>query len=72
MRRRILLSTLLAVAVTAVALGLPLGVTALKLVEDLTAGGLSTRAQQIATLSGPGRTIATTAPADPFALDPLF
>ncbi|KEI46098.1 ATP-binding protein [Saccharopolyspora rectivirgula] len=50
MRRRILLSTLLAVAVTAVALGLPLGVTALKLVEDLTAGGLSTRAQQIATL----------------------
>lgn len=29
-------------------------------------------AQQIATLSGPGRTIATTAPADPFALDPLF
>lgn len=29
-------------------------------------------ARQIATLSGPGRTIATTAPADPFALDPLF
>ena len=28
--------------------------------------------RQIATLSGPGRTIATTAPADPFALDPLF
>lgn len=29
-------------------------------------------ARQIATLSGPGRTIATTAPADPFGLDPLF
>lgn len=29
-------------------------------------------ARQIATLSGPGRTIATSAPADPFALDPLF
>jgi uncharacterized lipoprotein YmbA len=29
-------------------------------------------AQQIATLSGPGRSIATRAPADPFALDPLF
>lgn len=50
MRRRILQSTLLAVAVTAVALGLPLGFSALKLVQDLTAGDLSTRAQQIATL----------------------
>jgi uncharacterized lipoprotein YmbA len=29
-------------------------------------------AQQIATLSGPGRSIATRAAADPFALDPLF
>lgn len=29
-------------------------------------------ARQIATLSGPGRTIATTAPADPFDVDPLF
>lgn len=29
-------------------------------------------ARQIATLSGPGRTIATQAPADPFALDPIF
>lgn len=29
-------------------------------------------AGQIATLSGPGRTIATTAAADPFALDPIF
>lgn len=33
---------------------------------------IATLARQIATLSGPGRTIATTAPADPFALDPLF
>ena len=33
---------------------------------------LALLARQIATLSGPGRTIATTAPADPFALAPLF
>lgn len=50
MRRRILQATLLAVAVTAVALGLPLGFSALKLVADLTTADLSTRAQQIATL----------------------
>lgn len=50
MRRRILQATLLAVAVTAVVLGLPLGFSALKLVEDITRGDLSTRAQQIATL----------------------
>ncbi|MBB5155127.1 HAMP domain-containing histidine kinase [Saccharopolyspora phatthalungensis] len=50
MRRRILQATLLAVAVTAIALGLPLGFSALKLVQDLTTGDLSTRAQQIATL----------------------
>lgn len=49
MYRRILIATLLAVAVTAVALGLPLGVTALKLVEDFTRADLSTRSQQIAT-----------------------
>ena len=49
MRRRILAATLLAVAVTAVVLGLPLGVTALKLVEDFTRADLSTRSQQIAT-----------------------
>jgi len=48
-RRRILAATLLAVAVTAVVLGLPLGVTALKLVEDFTRADLSTRSQQIAT-----------------------
>ena len=50
MRRRILQATLLAVAVTAVVLGLPLGFSALKLVQDLTLADLSTRAQQIATL----------------------
>ncbi|SFS40732.1 ATP-binding protein [Saccharopolyspora flava] len=50
MRRRILQATLLAVAVTTVVLGLPLGFTALKLVQDLTGADLSTRAQQIATL----------------------
>ncbi|GAB3296076.1 ATP-binding protein [Parasphingorhabdus pacifica] len=50
MRRRILQATLLAVAVTAVVLGLPLGFSALKLVEDFTRGDLSNRAQQIATL----------------------
>ena len=49
MHRRILFATLLAVAVTAVVLGLPLGVTALKLVEDFTRTDLSTRSQQIAT-----------------------
>ncbi|GAA3362621.1 ATP-binding protein [Saccharopolyspora gregorii] len=49
MHRRILVATLLAVAVTAVVLGLPLGVTALKLVEDFTRTDLSTRSQQIAT-----------------------
>lgn len=50
MRRRILQATLLAVAVTTVVLGLPLGFSALKLVQDLTGADLSTRAQQIATL----------------------
>ncbi len=50
MRRRILRATLLAVAVTAIVLGLPLGFSALKLVQDITSAGLATRAQQIATL----------------------
>ncbi|PRW61723.1 ATP-binding protein [Actinopolyspora mortivallis] len=49
MRRRLLQATLLAVAVTALVLGIPLAVSALKLVEDLTRGDLSGRAQQIAT-----------------------
>lgn len=33
---------------------------------------ISQLARQIATLSGPGRTIATRTPRDPFGLDPLF
>ncbi|GAA2339106.1 ATP-binding protein [Saccharopolyspora halophila] len=49
MRRRILQATLLAVAVAVVVLGLPLGFSALKLVEDITKQELSQRAQQIAT-----------------------
>jgi signal transduction histidine kinase len=48
MRRRILQATLLAVAVTAVVLGLPLGYTALKVIEDTSRFELSSRAQQIA------------------------
>ncbi|NKQ59338.1 HAMP domain-containing histidine kinase [Amycolatopsis sp. K13G38] len=48
MRRRILLAILLAVAVTAAALGIPLGVTAWKLVESITTEDLSARASQIA------------------------
>src|SRR3954451_22472293 len=47
MRRRILLSILLAVAVTTCALGIPLGVTALQLVETLTREDLQSRVQQI-------------------------
>lgn len=49
MRRRILLATLLAVAVTACALGIPLGYTALAVVENNTREDLSTRVEQIAT-----------------------
>lgn len=48
MRRRILLAILLAVAVTACALGIPLGYTAFQLVESLTREDLAARAQQIA------------------------
>ena len=48
MRRRILLAILLAVAITACALGIPLGYTALQLVESLTREDLAARAQQIA------------------------
>lgn len=47
MRRRILQSTLLAVAVTALALGLPLGFTAFRLVQNKTISDLDTRVQQI-------------------------
>lgn len=48
MRRRILLAILLAVAVTAAALGIPLGVTAWKLVESISVEDLAERASQIA------------------------
>lgn len=49
MRRRILRAILLAVAVTGIVLGLPLGYSALTLVEDTARGDLTERAQQIAT-----------------------
>ncbi|WP_424189460.1 ATP-binding protein [Actinokineospora sp. G85] len=48
MRRRILLAILLAVTVTACALGIPLGYTALAVVESLTTEDLQVRVQQIA------------------------
>ncbi len=48
MRRRILLAILLAVTVTACALGIPLGYTAMAVVESLTREDLAARAQQIA------------------------
>ncbi|ROS40165.1 ATP-binding protein [Amycolatopsis thermoflava] len=48
MRRRILLAILLAVAVTAAALGIPLGVTAWKLVDSIYNEDLAGRAAQIA------------------------
>jgi signal transduction histidine kinase len=48
MRRRILLAILLAVAVTAGALGIPLGYTAFQVVESLTREDLVARAQRIA------------------------
>jgi signal transduction histidine kinase len=47
-RRRILLAILLAVAVTAAALGIPLGITAWKLVDSITTEDLGARASQIA------------------------
>ncbi|RLK61027.1 ATP-binding protein [Actinokineospora cianjurensis] len=47
MRRRILLAILLAVTITACALGIPLGYTALQVVEKLTREDLAVRAQQI-------------------------
>ncbi len=50
MRRRILLATLLAVAVTACALGIPLGYSALTVVESVTRSELAARAEQVATI----------------------
>lgn len=49
MRRRILLAILLAVSVTACALGLPLGYTATQMVESVTRSDLASQAQMIAT-----------------------
>lgn len=49
MRRRILLAILLAVAVTACALGVPLGYTAMQMVETLTESNLSSLTQRLAT-----------------------
>lgn len=49
MRRRILLAILLAVSVTACALGLPLGYTATQMVESVTRTDLAAQAQMIAT-----------------------
>lgn len=49
MRRRILRAILLAVAVTSFVLGIPLGYSALQLVEDNARGDLLSRAQRIAT-----------------------
>ena len=48
MRRRILLAILMAVTVTACALGIPLGWSATAVVESLTREELGTRARQIA------------------------
>jgi signal transduction histidine kinase len=48
MRRRVLLAILLAVAVTALALGIPLAFTAVRVVDSLTRDELVNRAQQIA------------------------
>ncbi len=50
MRRRILLAILLAVAVTACALGIPLGYTALSEVGSITRHDLDTRAEAVATI----------------------
>lgn len=49
MRRRILLAILLAVAVTACALGVPLGYTAMQMVEQLTESSLLSATQRLAT-----------------------
>jgi hypothetical protein len=58
-RRRILRAILLAVAVTGFVLGIPLGYTALQLVEDTARGSLTERAQQIATTSSPNSRAST-------------
>lgn len=55
MRRRILQSTLLVVAITALVLGGPLAITTWQLVEDFTRADLTSRLDQVAArLDGPG------------------
>lgn len=66
MRRRILLAILLAVAVTGAALGIPLGITGLLLVENLVREDLATSAQRIATILDDQM-----ADSDPLDLDPV-
>ena len=57
MRRRILLSTLLVVAITALVLGGPLVITTWQLVEDFTRADLTSRLEQVAArLDGVGAT----------------
>lgn len=53
-------------------ISVPMGSTGPAASAAAASSAIALLARQIATLSGPGRTIATTAPADPFALDPLF
>lgn len=58
MRRRILQSTLLVVAITALVLGVPLGVTTWRLVEDITRGSLtSTLERVVSRLNAEGGTL---------------
>ena len=55
MRRRILQSTLLVVTITALVLGVPLGITTWRLMEDFARADLLDRLEQVATrLDGPG------------------
>lgn len=53
-------------------ISVPLGTTGPEASAAAASSAIAILAQQIATLSGPGRTIATSAAVDPFALDPLF
>jgi uncharacterized lipoprotein YmbA len=53
-------------------ISVPLGTTGPEASAAAASSAIAILARQIATLSGPGRTIATSAAVDPFALDPLF
>lgn len=58
MRRRILQSTLLVVTITALVLGLPLGITTWRLVEDITRGSLTSALERVvARLDAEGGTV---------------